>query len=309
LAVCLAIGGAVLEWLTRPDDSLTEGASTGERPGPIPGNATAAPALARLTLEELLAESRRLATQLEATAGSAEALNLAGSIYQSIQDADRAVDCWHRTLQLRPGSPQVNFNLGIVAWQGGDFERAEEYFLRTYTVQPDLGGLRYHLADTLLKLGEAGRAVEVLAGASDLAAYGAQAHCVLGQAYSQVGEWENARASFAAALIDDPHSREAHYGMVRVMRQLGQPDKMEEHRQALAQVEAGERAQTLVAGRPGEAEQIVGDAGQIRERLAIYCQSAAAIYSHLGRNEEAQRLSMRAAALRLAAQPTQAQGR
>lgn len=300
VVVCLALGAVILEHLSRPTDpTLAHKAAAGQEviEGPVPANASAS--VARLTLQELLDEAHQLAARLEAITESAEALNLAGSIYESIQDADKAVDCWERTLKLRPFSPEVHFNLGYVAWQVGDFEKAKTHFLKSHAVNPGLSGLSYYLADCLSKLGEADRAIEILEGSGDLDnnQYGAKARCVLGHAYVQSEAFEKARRSFESAIVLDADSLDAHYGMIGVMMRLNEPEVAKKHRDAVARIQQIRRQPELVADRTGEFAQIANDAGYMARRLAEYCRFSAVIYSHLGREAEAQRLLRRAAAL------------
>jgi len=298
VVLCLAMGAVVLERLSRPREQVppqpaSQAGPVGE--GSISANDLAS--VARLTLQELIEEARQLAARLQTLPESAEALNLAGSIYEAVHDPDKAVDCWERTVKVRPDSPEVHFNLGSVAWQMGDFEKAKSHFLKSHALSPDLGQLRYYLADSLLKLGEASQAIAALEGAKDLDRYGAKGRCVLGHAYAQGADFEKARENFEAALALDPKHVDAHYGLIKVMTRLNQPEKARKHRDATAKLQQAKRQADLEADRPGEVAEIVGDVGYMRRRLAVFCRAGAEIYSRLGHGAEAERLLVRAAAL------------
>jgi tetratricopeptide (TPR) repeat protein len=252
--------------------------------------------VARLTLQGLLAEARQLAAELETLPDSAEALNLAGSIYEYVHETQKAVDCWERTLKIRPDSPEVHFNLGFVARQAGEFEKAESHFLKSYAISPDLGDLRYYLADSQLNLGEADDAIATLEGAKDLNRFGAKGRCVLGRAYAQRGDFRKARENFEAALVMNPELVEAHFGLSKALTRLGEPEKAKKHGDAAAALQRTEQ-RGLEAYRPGEVAEIASDAGSVRRRLAVFCRSGAEVYFRLGRNAQAEPLLRRAAAL------------
>ena len=94
-------------------------------------------------------------------------MNLAAAIHHELfRDSAKAMDCWERTLRIRPDSAEVQFNVGYAARGLGEYQKASSHFLRCI-LNPELGEVRDDLADSLLKLGEADRAIAVLEEAGD----------------------------------------------------------------------------------------------------------------------------------------------
>ena len=208
IVVCLAIGGIVLERLSRPkEESPSAKKQVQSEPAsrtPVPEGVSAS--AAKLTIQELLEAARQLAARLEETfPQNADALNLAAAIHHELfRDSTKAMDRWERTLRIRPDSAEVQFNVGYAARGLGEYPKASSHFLRAHVLNPELGEVRYYLANSLLKLGEADRAIAVLEEAGDPDRYGAKGRLVLGHAHSQRGDFEQAREHFEAALALEP---------------------------------------------------------------------------------------------------------
>ena len=289
IVLCLAIGGVVLERLSRPRElgppENTPAAETGTKtlaPKDVSESAV------RPTLEGLLEEARQLATRLEETfPHDADALNLAATIHNELfQDSDKAMDCWERALAIDPDSAEVHFNIGCSARGSGDYQKAKDHLLKTHARSPDMGDVRYFLADSLLKLGEADRAIDVLQEAGDPGRYGAKGRLVLGHAYSQRGDFEAARKHFEAALAVEPKNLPAHHGLIKVMIRLKQHEQAKKHRDAVAELGKSMR-QSAGADRSSETAQITRDVKYVVWWLNTFSRLAAEVYQRNGRTNEA----------------------
>jgi tetratricopeptide (TPR) repeat protein len=300
IVLCLAVGGVVLERLSRPrEQDLPENTPTAETGTKTPAPTGVSESAVRPTLEGLLEEARQLAARLEETfPHDADALNLAATIHNELfQDSAKAMDCWERALAIDPEGAEVHFNIGCSARGSGDYQKAKAHFLQTHARKPDMGDVRYFLADSLLKLGEADRAIDVLQEAGDPGRYGAKGRLVLGHAYSQRGDFEAARKHFEAALAVEPKNLPAHHGLIKVMIRLKQPEQAKKHRDAVAELGKSFR-QAAGADRSSETAQIARDVNYTVWWLNTFSRLAAEVYQRNGRTDEAAQLMRRAKQLR-----------
>jgi tetratricopeptide (TPR) repeat protein len=300
VVLCLAIGGIVLERLSRPNEQARpENTPVAETGAKTPAPQGVSESAVRPTLEELLEEARQLAAGLEETfPQDADALNLAATIHNELfQDSDKAMDCWERALAIDPNSAEVHFNIGCSARGSGDYQKATSHFLKTHARSPEMGDVRYLLADSLLKLGEADRAIDVLQEAGDPGRYGAKGRLVLGHAYSQRGDFEAAKRHFEAALAVEPKNLQAHHGLIKVMMRLKQPEQAKKHRDAVAELEKSIR-ESAGADRASETAQVTRDVKYVVWWLNTFSRLAAEVYQRNGRTNAAAQLMRRAKQLR-----------
>jgi tetratricopeptide (TPR) repeat protein len=307
VAVAAAIGGIVLERLSRPAANppqpppprLAQEAQPSEPPGRFPEES---PPGAFPTIDQLKAEGERLAARLiESFPDQAEALVVAGIVYDILHDAARAGDCYEKALRLDPGSIQACYHLGLLARQVGDSQKAVGYLRKVFAADPELGDAQLCLGDSLLLLGEAKEAVALLEQGNGLARFGAIGQFVLGQAYLQSGDCGKARQCYEAAVRLDPGFSNAHCGLANVLARLGQEEKAREHREIVARL----REQFLAGGGPSRAAQVQMETAVLCNRLARCYLAAAEVHRRLGRAAETEEFVRRAEALGLGTPPAE----
>jgi tetratricopeptide (TPR) repeat protein len=305
VAVAVAIGGIVLERLSRPaanppQPPQARQAQPSELPGRFPEKS---PAAASPTIEQLKPEGERLAARLiESFPDQAEALLIAGTVYDVLHDAAKAGDCYEKALRLNPGSAQACFLLGRLARQLGDSQKAVSYLRKAFAADPELGDVQLCLGDSLQLLGEAKEAIAVLEQGKGVARFGAVGQFVLGQAYLQSGNCGKARHCYETAVRLDPGFTNAHYGLAKVFARLGQEDKAREHREIVTRL----REELLAGGGPSRAGQIERDTAELQSKFAFCYLMAAELHRRQGQAATAEEFLRRAQALGVGPPPAQA---
>lgn len=170
-----------------------------------------------------------------------------------------SLDVVRAGIQAKPRSVKLNTLLGVVLVRSGEVAKAQEAFEKAQSLSPESGLGRIGLASTLMQLGLAADAAQVLRG--QLAANGpnakaeltlaralllkspseaeqreavallhrvlrqepenAAAHGLLGKVYTQLGDTPNAIANLSAALRLDPADRTSAYQLMMIYRKSG----------------------------------------------------------------------------------------
>jgi tetratricopeptide (TPR) repeat protein len=126
-----------------------------------------------------------------------------------------------------------------------------------------------------------------LASRAQTSALSPAGRIILGQAYLQAEDYDNARQQFAAAVAAAPRLANAHYGLANALTGLGQTELALKHREAYAQLKQEEYAaldHRRGAGR--EIEKV--DPAEVRGVVAEFCLRAGKRYAHHGRLKEAE---------------------
>ena len=299
ILVCAAIGVALIDCLTHPDDAGSVGRSAPQQePGSPAASHTVPPPHGQVepvTPEQLVAEARQLADRLiEAFPDSPQALTLGGRIYYAFGDEPSARQCWERSLQLDPEFAATWHVIGEAAWERGDYAGAAEQLRKAIEADPRLHAkLAFALADSLLNSGRAEDAVAVLEPPADKGPLSLDGLLLVGHAYAQLAQYEKAKDRFEAALALDPRSSKAHFGLATIYARLQRPEQANKHRQEYAELKKQDFANT---------ERLRGslrntDLGNVRP-LAGRCHlNAGKVYALNGNLVEAEKLWLRAAAL------------
>ncbi len=136
------------------------------------------------------------------------AVELFKQAYQSqvSGDLDRAVELYTESISLHPSAEAHTF-LGWTYSFMGRLDDAIAECERAIATDPTFGNPYNDIGAYLLELNRPNDAVPWLKKALDAARYASYhfAHMNLGRAYSQLGEWDEARRSFKAALEIEPN--------------------------------------------------------------------------------------------------------
>lgn len=121
-----------------------------------------------------------------------------------------AAERFSKQLRLRPGSPELNFNLGSAAYQAGDLDKALEAFSKALTSpDPALNAkAEYNLGNTLFKRG-----------------------AELKEKEPKVQEWKNALQHYDQALKGNPKNSDAQYNRDLVAKLIEEQEKQQQEEQ------------------------------------------------------------------------------
>lgn len=71
---------------------------------------------------------------------------LAGNCYRRIQDTEKALNCWHKALEISPNEYNAYLNIGNTMYIQGDVPAAIENWTKAFTIQPENPTISLNLA-------------------------------------------------------------------------------------------------------------------------------------------------------------------
>jgi len=128
--------------------------------------------------------------KMDATPTSALYLNM-GMAYKAMMNFERAIECFHRSIQLAPQNPDALDHLGRLYLEYGRHEQAKGIFQRLVKLNPN------HLG----------------------------AHQALGYLYAKELNWQKAIDEWNLILAFQPHREDVLYQISKARIKLHQPDK------------------------------------------------------------------------------------
>ena len=154
--------------------------------------------------------------------GNDDAVYLLGLVHNEQGDSATAMKFWQRSLQLDASRADANDSLGYALLLRDEYEQAETHFRNALALDPTLATANFRLANTLVHQGKMPEAIAILEKATSLSAEG---HRLLGEAYQNLKEFHKAKASYEAAIHARTNLAEAHYGLSKVLAQLGEQEE------------------------------------------------------------------------------------
>jgi len=169
-----------------------------------------------------------------------------GRIYYQGGYLDLAIGQFNRVLKINPGSYKALDNLGL-CYQGlGDDDRAMRYFLTAIKLvekdHPEYEWPYTNAADLLLRNGDAQRAFDAAAKATNRNPMSARGFYIGAKALEQLGKTELSLNWLQRAVAVDATSSEAWYKLSTLYRRLQQNDKAEEALRKFRELKAKEPA-------------------------------------------------------------------
>ncbi len=287
--------------------------------GPLRGNdespqeITPSPASALLKQANALKEEQlEVAGQLvKSLPDSIDALVLMGYAYSSHGMLAETQKCWESCLRLDPGRADIYAMMGQVALQREDHEKAVEFCRKAASLAPAMPGVHFRLARGLMASGKTEDAIAALGKDLEISPRSNESHYLLGQAYLQLKEYEQAKASYRAALSGgalsggaisggalsgggaeiQPSHTNACYGLAMVCGRLGQREESAKYREMFRRL----KAKDIKANRDTRSQ--YDDLDRMRHKLAVTCTDAGRLYRRHGYLWKAEKLWQRAATL------------
>lgn len=139
-----------------------------------------------------------------------------------------------RNIAADPFSPEWRMIGGYAQLQLRDYSGAMTYFSEMIRLAPDDAAGYHFLAETQRAAGQPERAVTTLERALLVVRESPLTHQLLGEAYSDLGRFRPAAASYQRALALEPMLADAWFGMGRASLQLG---RAADARDALTELE------------------------------------------------------------------------
>lgn len=194
------------------------------------------------------------------------------------------VRLWEEARRLAPEKARPLINLGVLAAERADRDRAAEYFDRVVRLEPRNAEALYNRGKLRLDRGDASGAAADLETAAEADPTLPRIWINLGLARLGLGDTSGAREALAAALEIDPGEPRALTNLAEILRSEGRPDEaIRLYRRALA----SDPGYAHAAARLGVALEAAGDRAAAlaayREYLARGARSAADREAVLGR--------------------------
>jgi len=242
----------------------------------------ALPVPSEVTVEELNREALGTAESVvRQFPHDADSFSLMGNVCFGQGDARRAIENWNRCLELGPHR----------ALEKGEHEQASALARKALELDPNLPGVRRSLASAMMYLGRPAEAVPLLEEEADLIPESAKTCYLLGQAYFQLKDYEQAKKNYQRVMEIQPDHKNACYGLAMVCAKLGEVDRARQYRQRFQQIKAND-LQALI-----DETRAYDDLAAARRRLAeAHTLAGQAFFKH-GAASQAVEHWQRAAAL------------
>ena len=127
-------------------------------------------------------------------------------------------------LRKQPDLPGAAYNLGVIAFRHGDYERASDLLRKELAHNPKHAAAWHSLGETLSGLGKPAEAVEALKRAIWLNTRSAGSYILLAKIYIDQQRLELAEDTVQRAIQIDPQSYEAHFLKSRIYYKTGRYD-------------------------------------------------------------------------------------
>jgi len=187
LILALAKGGKALEALTLARAELAAA------PGDADRLFTLGLAQAEYNLDDAVDTFRQVLAR--APRHTLARYNLALTLKRADRPAEAGAELT-RLIEIEP-RPEAHYQLGVIAWQQGQLDRAADALRAAIAARPDYGEAHYALGAVLKAKGDPAAAVAALRRAIALNPSSAGEHYVLAQVLRQTGDERGARAELA----------------------------------------------------------------------------------------------------------------
>ena len=178
------------------------------------------------TADELLAladhQSQRI---LDAFPNLAAAHSVKANRDYVTGDLVLAKAAWIRALELDPQSSDAMLGLSIIAFEAGEYERSIELCEQCMFTNAGNPRIPLLLAENYIQDGKPEKAILVLSQHIASEPTSVQAYEVLGTAYLNLRDYQNAIVQFKRVLTFSPNSKDSFYGLAQANAKLGRAEE------------------------------------------------------------------------------------
>jgi tetratricopeptide (TPR) repeat protein len=148
---------------------------------------------------------------------------------------DEALAAFRRAVTLKPDYAEAHGSLGVVLWKKGRLDEALASLRQAIVLKPDSSDAHFNLGNALIEKGQLDEGLAALRRAVDLNPNNAEDCCHLGVILAGKGRLDEAAAAFKEAIRLKPEYAEAHYNLANVLKTKGRLDEaVAAYRQAIA---------------------------------------------------------------------------
>ncbi len=182
------------------------------------------------TDDEILASAdRQCQTILEAYPNLAAAYSVKANRNYMTGVLEVAKATWSRALELDPNSSDAMLGLAIIALEAGEYQRTTELCEQCMLTNPGNPRIPLLLAESYLQDGQANKSISVLSKHIASQPTSVQPLEMLGTAYLNVRDYENAITQYKRVLAFSPNSKDAFYGLAQASSKLGRSEEAKKY--------------------------------------------------------------------------------
>ena len=191
------------------------------------------------TADELLALADRQSQKiLDAYPNLAAAHSVKANRNYLTGDLVLAKSAWSRAMELDPQSTDAMLGLAIIAFEAGEYQRTMDLCEQCMFVNPGNPRIPLLLAESYLQDGKSEKAILILSQHIASEPTSVQALELLGTAYLNMRDYENALAQFKRVLAFSPNSRDAFYGLAQASTKLGRSEEANKYMARFSEIAA-----------------------------------------------------------------------
>ncbi|MFZ5433790.1 MAG: tetratricopeptide repeat protein [Calditrichota bacterium] len=212
-----------------------------------------------------------------------------GDRFMQIDNYGSAAGCYRRALQLQPDAPDVELNLAVALWRGGNDVAAEQAFRKLIAQDPQgLPKAYLSLAEIMAKRQQWADAVSFMRQAIAVGLDPVMGYRRLGAIYSAMQDWPRAREALENALASELDVTTSYHNMLRQTMDDLTPDSTH-----------FDSVQAAITRTMSEADLSRYDLKIIREQqqhdpaISETCHDLGIVYLRLGNLEKAEELVRR----------------
>jgi len=209
--------------------------------------------------------------------------------------SDRAATLLEYAVDHNPSDTTLCRLMAELEFQRGEYEQALRYFERANERSPDTWEIDNRIAETLLALGRDQEVVDRLGANSVRSTRPGETNYLLGQAFTQLGNYTKARHHYEKALTVNPQNPEWAYALGKLYLKLHEPENARPYLELFASKQAARNAQALAAAKRRTQPEIhyasapiAWERGEVAGMLSSLCARGSALYRASGRVELAE---------------------
>jgi len=151
--------------------------------------------------------------------------NNLGNVLKNAGEADRAIEHFNKSLELKPNSPEIHNNLGTLLDKLGRSDEAIEHYRKALKLKPNFSQAHYNLATSLAKQGKTDEALIEFRKALRGRPENVDILNNMAFALAQQGKFSEAVEYYKKALEIEPDSVVVHGRLGLVLASLGRLDE------------------------------------------------------------------------------------
>ena len=274
---------------SKPDAKLSKSTSLDLKPA----SESLEPLFAKpLDLDALKNEAINVAVQFtNEFPNNPDSILLLGTVYRNQGNTTMAEKCMEKCLQLIPNHAEAYNNMGWIAFEKAQYEKAVDLWQRVLGINPKMPGVYRYLAGALICLGKTKEAITALEKDVRISGASVDNYFMLGNQYLLLQEYKKAKHFFEIVIKAQPSHTSAYYGLATSCERLGEKEDFKNNIEKFRKLKEQEMKALKARDRAFD------DLASLRQNVAQTHTSIGQFYYAGGKVQKAEELLRRAAEL------------